>query len=180
MLDRGDWIQTYTGNKFHILAPHTKDIDPLDIAHALSMICRYGGHAQQFYSVAEHCVLLSYAVPAEDALWALLHDAAEAYIGDMVRPLKRSQVMHPFREAEVVLMWRITERFGLPPGEPDIVREADSRILHDERAVLFGHQHEWESIAHLAPLGVQIHCWDPTTAKARYLRRLNELFKVDG
>jgi hypothetical protein len=87
---RGDWMQTFTGRAFYPLDPRPEDIDPVDIAHALSLICRYGGHSSRFYSVAEHCVLMSHAVAPEHALWALLHDATEAYLGDMIRPLKRS------------------------------------------------------------------------------------------
>jgi len=60
-----DWIQTYTGKPFWILEPHADDIDIVDIAHALSMLCRYNGHTKRFYSVAEHCYLLSFAVPYE-------------------------------------------------------------------------------------------------------------------
>ena len=58
---RGSWMQTFTGRQFFPLDPHPNDVDPVDIAHALSLICRYGGHTRRFYSVAEHCVLLSYA-----------------------------------------------------------------------------------------------------------------------
>src|SRR4051812_20612492 len=86
---RGDWMQTYTGRAFWPLDAQPEDVDPLDIAAALSMLCRYGGHVSRFYSVAEHCLLMSEAVAPEHALWALLHDATEAYMGDMVRPLKR-------------------------------------------------------------------------------------------
>jgi hypothetical protein len=109
--DVGDWMQTYTGRAFWPLAPQADDIDPADIAHALSMLCRYGGHVERFYSVAEHCVLMSYAVPPGYALWALLHDATEAYMGDMVRPLKRS--MPEYQAAEARLSAVICDRFGL-------------------------------------------------------------------
>lgn len=174
------WIQTYTGRKFYPLSPCAKDVHPMDIAHALSMTCRYGGHAREFYSVAEHSVLLSFAVAPEHALWALLHDAAEAYIGDMVRPLKHADAMSNYREAEVVLLWRIAERFGIPHAIPAEVRQADHRILHDERAVLFADHHEWESIAHLHPLGIGLHLWPPSTAKRKFLHRLHELHGVDA
>src|SRR5438128_5709421 len=87
---RGDWMQTYTGRRFYPLAPAIEDVDLRDIAHSLAHQCRYAGHVDRFYSVAEHCVLLSRAVPAEYALDALLHDAAEAYVVDVPRPLKRN------------------------------------------------------------------------------------------
>src|SRR5690349_19702773 len=125
--ERGSWMQTFTGRRFYPLDPKVEDIDPTDIAHALSLICRYGGHVTRFYSVAEHCVLLSHAVSPENALWALLHDATEAYVGDMVRPLK--QHMPAYRDVEDRLMLVIADRFGLPirDGEdflPDEVKAA--------------------------------------------------------
>ncbi|MDO4254358.1 MAG: hypothetical protein Q4C81_04310 [Kocuria sp.] len=85
---RGNWMQTYTGRRFYPLDSRPEDVDVVDVAHALSMQCRYNGHVRLFMSVAEHCVLVSRLVPSEHALWGLLHDATEAYVGDMVRPLK--------------------------------------------------------------------------------------------
>ncbi|MDI1288693.1 MAG: hypothetical protein PSX37_01920 [bacterium] len=86
----GDWMNTFTGQKFYPLDPRADEVHAPDIAKALSQICRYGGHTSQHYSVAEHCVLMSLAVAPEHALFALLHDATEAYVGDMVRPLKQA------------------------------------------------------------------------------------------
>jgi hypothetical protein len=171
---RGDWMQTYTSRAFYPLDPRPEDIDPADIAHALSMLCRYGGHVSRYYSVAEHCVLMSHAVSADNALWALLHDATEAYVGDMIRPLKRS--MPAYCEVESRLMVVICERFGLDPTCPAEVKVADGRILHDERAALMGPAPlRWASIEHLSPLGVAIHGWAPAEAERRYLARLTDL-----
>ncbi|MBY0513267.1 MAG: hypothetical protein K2P78_05075 [Gemmataceae bacterium] len=86
---RGDWIQTATGHKFWPLDPRPGDVDVRDVAHALSNLCRFTGHAREFYSVAQHSVLASRIVPPASALAALLHDAAEAYMGDVARPWKR-------------------------------------------------------------------------------------------
>lgn len=174
--DRGDWFQTYTGKKFYPMSVSTEDIDILDIAHALSLICRYGGHCRKFYSVAEHCVLLSHVVAPEHALPALLHDAAEAYVGDMVRPLKRVDGMHLYRDLDELISWKIAEKFGIAPRIPDEVKEADLRILHDERGRLFPLDGpEWTSISHLKPLGVYVECWKPAEAEYIYLHRFNEL-----
>jgi len=177
MADRGDWMQTYTGRAFYPMAPYVDDIDPVDIAHALSLICRYGGHVSRFYSVAEHCVLLSQAVAPEHALWALLHDATEAYVGDMVRPLKSA--MPAYREAEDRLMKVICDRFGLGHTCPAEVKEADTRILRDERdALMVSAPLPWMSIERLPALGVDIRCWAPAEAERRYLDRLAELLPV--
>lgn len=173
-VSRGAWMQTFTGLSFYILDPRVDDIDPVDIAHALGMLCRYGGHTSVFYSVAEHCVLMSYAVAPEHALSALLHDATEAYVSDMIRPLK--QVMPEYRKVEDRLALVICDRFGIGRVCPAEVKEADLRILQDERAVLMSRSHQpWASLEGVAPLGVRVEGWSPAQAKARYLRRLSEL-----
>lgn len=171
---RGDWMQTYTGRRFFPMDPRAEEIDPLDIAHALSLLCRYNGHVDRFYSVAEHCVLMSYAVRHEVALWALLHDATEAYVGDMIRPLKGS--MPDYRDAEDRVMAAIVERFGLQSLHmPAEVKAADSRILLTERDELMKvAPHAW-AVDHLEPLPVNVQGWDPGVAEAMYLARLHEL-----
>jgi hypothetical protein len=171
---RGDWMQTYTGRQFWPMDPNPTDVDPLDIAHALSLLCRYNGHVDRFYSVAEHCVLMSHAVPAEDALWALLHDATEAYVGDMIRPLKHS--MPDYRAAEDRVMFVIAHRFGLTSTTmPDSVKDADNRILLTERDRLMDrHGPKWD-VDGLEPLPVEVQGWDPMWAEARYIDRLLEL-----
>lgn len=118
---RGNFMQSYTGKKFYSLDPRPEDIDIVDIAHALSMQCRYNGHYRRFYSVAEHCVLLSKLFTAEYALWALLHDETEAYVGDMVRPLKAH--LPDYCAAEDRVMIAIAERFGLESAvmPPEVV-----------------------------------------------------------
>lgn len=173
---RGDWMQTYTGLAFWPIDPQIEDIDVHDIAHALSMICRYGGHVHRFYSVAEHCVLMSEAIAPQHAAGALLHDSAEAYLIDLPRPIKRQ--IPQYAEIEDRLLTLIFERFGLPyPYSPE-VKEADNRILLDEREVLLGPRPlQWSSdLESLPPLGVEIRSWTPAQAEAAYLARFTELF----
>jgi len=76
----GHWVNTYTGKHFHYLDPQPEEIDIIDIAHSLSLTCRYGGHCKQFYSVGDHSIRVAEIVPDELKLRALLHDAAEAYL----------------------------------------------------------------------------------------------------
>lgn len=171
---RGDWMNTITGRDVHILTPRPEEIDPFDIAHALGMLCRYNGHVAEFYSVGEHCVLMSERVPADDALWALLHDATEAYLGDMIKPLKRADPVYTAIEDQ--MMGVICERFGLDPACPASVKEADLRILVDERTALQPHRgRPWKSTENVTALGVPICGWDPNYAKDRYLARLQDL-----
>ena len=170
-LTRGDWMQTYSGIAFYPMAPHHEEIVLTDIGHALSMLCRYGGHTSRFYSVAEHCVRMSRAVSPENALWALLHDATEAYMGDMIRPLKRS--MPAYVEAEDRLMQAICDRFDIDHEIPAEVHEANSRILLDERAALLGQPPQpWNAaLEAMKPLGVHISGWSPEVAEFEYVHR---------
>ena len=89
MTRTGNWMQTFSGMKYYPHDPRPEDFKIEDIAHALSMLCRYNGQCQEFMSVGQHSVLMSYYVSKENALWALLHDASDAYMGDMIRPIKR-------------------------------------------------------------------------------------------
>jgi hypothetical protein len=168
-------MQTYTGRAFYPMTPRAEDVDIRDIAHALSLICRYGGHTRRFYSVAEHCWLMSYAVPLEHALKALLHDATEAYVGDMVRPLKHQ--LPAYMEAEDRVWTEITARFGITQDMPACVKQADNRILLDERAALLTPPpHAWVADEQQAtPLGVRVNAWAPDVAELWYLQRFHEL-----
>jgi uncharacterized protein len=130
---RTDWIQTYTGRQFWPLEPDPEEIVVEDIAHALSMQCRFVGHCNHFYSVAQHSVLVSRACDPRDALWGLLHDAAEAYLVDLCRPVKHEPRMLAYREAEAALQRAICLRFGLPFEEPESVRRADRALLRTEQ-----------------------------------------------
>lgn len=169
-----DWMQTFTGKAFFPLAVNVEDIDEFDIAHSLAMQCRYNGHVSQFYSVAEHCVHMSYIVPEQDALWALLHDATEAYVGDMVRPLKKNIPI--FSEIEDKIMEAVCEKFELHQNfMPDSVKEADNRIIENERlALLREPPYPWTIHGDPYP-DVEIQAWDPATAEFKYYTRLQEL-----
>jgi hypothetical protein len=100
--------------------------------------CRVGGHASKFYSVAEHSVHVSKLCPAEDALWGLLHDASEAYLVNLPRPLKLLPEFAAYREAERRLQLAVAVRFGLPPDQPASVTEADDTMLWIEAHSLLG------------------------------------------
>lgn len=169
-------IQTFTGVMFNVNNPDPEDIIVKDISHALSMLCRYGGHSHHFYSVAEHSVLMSRNFEEQGqpdlARAALMHDATEAYMGDVVRPIKLQLPL--YQEIENGLQRTIFARFGLPLDMPLEVKEADLRICNDERAVLM-YEREW-SIDHLAPLGVDIQHWFPIEAEENWLMSYWGLF----
>lgn len=172
---RGDWMQTVTGRQFWPLDPRPEDIDIIDIAHALSMMCRFGGHCDRFYSVAEHSVLVSENVPPQDALWALLHDASEAYIADIVRPAKR--FINGYKDIEGRIMAAVCGAFDLPYIEPPSVKRADNAILADEAAQIMGAKpKDW--ILPEPPIGVRIIGLSPAAAKSAFLARYRALTEV--
>jgi hypothetical protein len=132
------WTQTYTGQKFNAARPDPAAINIFDIAHALGNIGRFMGHTREFYSVAQHSVLVSKQCAPEDALWGLLHDATEAYVGDMPKPLKVQAIMDGYCAAEDRVTEAIQVAFNLPalpPGKhmPDSVKVADVRALFTEK-----------------------------------------------
>lgn len=169
MNERKGWIRTYTGKKFWPLDPRPEDVDILDIAHALSNTCRYTGHCRSFYSVAEHSVLVSYF--CNDPLWGLLHDAAEAYLADVARPVKPG--LTGFKEVEHRIMAAIAGRFGLAMPEPPNVKEIDTRILIDEMRRLMPNPEDADHFGQ--PLGVSIMAFSPATAEHMFLKRYYEL-----
>ena len=168
---QGDWIQTFSGGRFWPMDPHAEDVEIVDIAHSLSMQCRFAGHCLRFYSVAEHCVHLSRAVAPVHALWALLHDASEAYLVDVPRPVK--PYLGGYREAEALVMMAVCRRFGLDYEMPAAVHDADRRILGDERANLSVCVAEWSEPPR--PLGIDLAYWPPERAEAEFLARFEEL-----
>lgn len=131
-----NWIQTFSGARFDLRAPRPEDVSILDIAYALSMICRFGGHCRFHYSVAQHSVLVSRQVARDEAFAALLHDAAEAYVGDMVAPLKR--LIDGFEPVEKAVREVIAIRFRIPAEMSPAVKRADLALLAAEREQVMG------------------------------------------
>lgn len=170
MSKKGDWMRTFTGKNFYPHDPHPEDIVIEDIAHALSMMCRFNGHCNQFYSVAEHCILISDNVSKHNALWGLLHDASEAYISDIVRPAKNS--MPEYKRVEHNITVAVCKKFGLSLEMPEEVKLVDLLINGDEAEQLL--PHPWDRA--LPKLGVEIKALSPAKAKQEFLDRFNKLF----
>lgn len=172
---RGPHFKTYTGRTFWPMDPRPEEVSILDIAHSLSHQCRFSGHTREFYSVAEHSVRVSQIVPVPHALWALLHDAAEAYLLDWPRPLKQSGLMGwLYRRAERRLMRVICQRFGLDAAQPECVGLADQILLATEQRDLFGKLPGASNGAGV-PLPEKIAPLTPTESKAAFLQRFQEL-----
>lgn len=188
-----NWLETRSGLCFDYLAPTKEMVDIQDIAWALGKLCRFNGQCQRFYSVAEHCVLLvrwmnernetfrrasREPVPnmykGKEQMVMLLHDAAEAYCGDIVRPLKQHLLGFQKIEREVLLV--IGEKFGVSLAFLDEeLSMLDARITRDERAQAMGKTANKWAVDGLEPLGVNLHFWDPETAGKRFLQEFERI-----
>lgn len=175
---RGNWCQTFQGVQFWPLGPRVQEIRIGDIAHALALKCRYNGHCDYFYSVAQHSVLVSQKVPAESALWGLLHDASEAYLVDMPRPLKVLPEFGWYREMEALMQNTICKRFELPLDEPASVKLSDGRWLMTEKRDIVGPPPaKWEAPQGLPldPYDDEVVPWPWQQAEQTFLDRFFEL-----
>ncbi|RBP01076.1 hypothetical protein DFR50_15921 [Roseiarcus fermentans] len=174
----GPTILVRSGAYFDFLAPERSAFTLDDIAHGLSMVCRFAGQCAKFYSVAEHCVHVSRIVPAELALAGLMHDASEAFLGDVSRPLKT--LLPQYKAIERRVEAAIFARFGLPFPIPDAVKAADMAMLIAEQHQAMQNHDAWSVEA--APADVKLEFLPPAEAKARFLLRFDWLTrgKVDG
>lgn len=179
------WIKTFTGRRFYPFNPHPEDIDIMDIAHALSMQCRFSGHLIQFYSVAQHSCsahdLIAAASPRAK-FWALMHDSTETYIGDMASPIK--WFFPDYSEMEDLLALRIIERFQIPYDQ-DIeheVKQVDNWLVFQEGHLLLRNAETevWQArtqrpttFEHV-PLD-RIPLWTPMQARYEFLNRFHAL-----
>lgn len=171
---RGGCITTYSGRNFWPADPHAGDVSLEDVAHHLACINRFNGALSQPYSVAQHSVLVSEHCPAEHALVGLLHDATEAYLGDIVTPLKRE-----LRAAQLIegRIWTaVAAAFGIPEAMPDIVHQVDRRALATEALQLHPQgQRIWWAIDRPEPLPVEIRPLPWHEAKAAFLNAFQAL-----
>lgn len=183
--DNTAWIQTYNSHKFYPMDPDNEEneIDIEDIAHALSMQCRFNGHCHTFISVAQHSCEVCDLVFAETrskelALWGLLHDAAEAYLSDIPKPIKKYLI--GYEEAENTLLKKIIEKYGLIWPQPEIVSKYDMIMLLTEHEWLMGYSPDnWEASEYQALPMFPNLILQPQDAKLRFLWRFEMLTGIN-
>ena len=184
------WFTTSTGRYFDLANPEPPMFDWTDIATALSRQCRFNGHTRWFYSVAEHSCHVASLLPDEIAVYGLLHDAHEAYIGDITAPMK-SFIMGTgaglHNAVHKVIMrdrWKamehridqmIYDKAGIPAPTDEIeaqVKRADLTMLATERRDLFpGEKHTRPWLIdkeQVPPADLDIQGWDPETAESEF------------
>ncbi len=186
--ERGHVMVTHSGLPFYPLAPTRDEIRLADIAAHLAKQCRFVGATRVFYSVAEHCVRMSWHfAPGQLAREALLHDAAEAYIGDLIRPVKADCPDWRAIDARVDAACR--SRFGLPEKMSAEIRLADMRMAMTERRELIAPSPTVNWGDDLPPsypmriggprlFGRRLpgwRCWSPVRAEREFLNRAQEL-----
>jgi len=165
-MKKDSWIQTHSGLKIDPIDPQPEDICLEDIAHALSNICRFTGHCNEFYSVAQHSVYVSVYSSNENALWGLLHDASEAYLCDIARPVKRSGFLSGYCEVEEKLMKVIADKFGLSWPIPIETKTLDNIFLMTEARDLGLLTDDW--IHYAEPMKIKIIPQQPKNAKQSF------------
>lgn len=169
------WIQTFTKQEFDPLNPDIKKIDIIDIGHALSNLCRYGGHCPKFYSVAQHSVIVADFIFTqtrckEKAMAGLLHDASEAYMVDIPRPIK--QFLPDYIAYEDILLNVIFEKFNVT-FHKDLIKYADERVLMTETRDMMGDPKNWNIKAE--PIkSISITPISSTSAKSLFYHTFNK------
>lgn len=177
-------IQTFSGLRFNPFVPDPDQIVIEDIAQSLANQCRFGGHCRKFYSVAQHSCLLADLVAKEGGdvtmqLWALLHDAAEAYLVDLPHPLKHHSTLGArFRDAESALQAVILARFNLPSARPPLLNATDRALLAAEKQVLTAQAWEWPELNGVEAAAVAVQPWLPARAAREFMTRYKKLAKA--
>jgi 5'-deoxynucleotidase YfbR-like HD superfamily hydrolase len=181
---REGYMMTISGRKFYPLAPNPDDVNIDDIAHALANVCRWGGHVKTFYSVAQHSVFVSMTCHPDNALIGLFHDAAEAYLGDIIRPIKYlPSVYEVYAPIETLVTHAIAMHLGIPSLEKTKDVEAADQICLAEEFLSLRDPHGSNLVNEVKAKYPEISLatvtsWDPPYAKQQFLNRFYELTGV--
>jgi hypothetical protein len=170
----GPTIALVGGTYFDYMNPLGSDFNIYDVAHGLSNICRFGGQCQEFYSVAEHSVHVSNIIEKGYEYEGLMHDAAEAFIGDIPKPLKHmlKDYMAIEYRAEIAVMDRFKVKFPFSPP----VKVADLQMLKTEQAQAMRNGDNWQTTGGENAAEIRINFWTPDEAKEQFLERFHEIY----
>jgi 5'-deoxynucleotidase YfbR-like HD superfamily hydrolase len=166
-------MQTFTGKLVDLANFTVEDVRLPDIAHALACINRFTGHSVAPYSVAQHSVMVSRLCDPQDELWGLMHDASEAYLGDVARPLKA--MLPDYVALEQHVQQTIGKAFGLAWPMPKSVKVADNRALIAEKRALMSVEHDWGIEADPVHTPINPYCWQQ--ARQMFENRFKEIVK---
>lgn len=173
-------IRVASGGYINLSDPDPRKIRISDIATGLGNICRFGGQTR-FYSVAEHCIHAASLASRDgcsqrECLAVLLHDAAEAYVGDMVKPLK-NMVAGVYHEVEQAFEEAIADRFGISiRRHVDVIKKYDRELLIAEKFFLQPSDNiAWKGEDNVRRVKVPFACWSPEESRKRFLRAFFEL-----
>ncbi len=168
------WISTHSGTQINLLDPQPEQIHIEDIAHGLSQTCRFAGQCPVFYSVAQHSVLVADLLPEEWALHGLLHDASEAFMGDLHTGLKR--LLPDYKRLENRVLAAVFRHFGLDDTDlkPAAVELADRQALFVEMKAL-GMRLPMEAPSPLPE--TRLEPWTAQQARQRFLERFAMLVR---
>lgn len=162
-------IKTFTGKRFDVTNPDPDQIDIKDIAHALSNQCRYGGHSRKFYSVAEHSIYVAMMCSWNTKLCGLLHDASEAYLVDIPRPIKHSLFLTGYRELETQVQNVINRRFNVIDNIH--IKHFDNEVLRYEIYQLMNNPEDYGF--EKPNTKIIFPCWSPDEAEEKFLECFN-------
>ena len=188
---KGDFVETFTGRQFWPLDPRPEDVCIEDIAHSLSMQCRFNGHCSRFYSVAEHSIIVAKELGimgygSHMRLYGLLHDAAEAYCCDIPRPLKSLLVGYKEMETKIQdVIYAALSLFGPFIDEQKTVKDVDDALLRYEGRELMPNKNGWAGTKFKYWVPESLKCdrsvrelgLIPTIAENKFIQMYNKLIK---
>lgn len=170
-----NYIETFTNKQYHFMNPSVSEVCIEDISQALSMSCRYSGHVKSFYSVAEHCCIISDKIldltgDKSQAYDALMHDASEAYLNDIPRPIKPH--LDNYLSIEGMAERCIQKALHCNPMN-NLIAELDKNIVRDEAVQLFNSIPSW--VNDYESIGITVLSLTPEDAKREFLSRFERL-----
>ncbi len=175
MNNKDAWMGTYTGRRFYFYDPKPEDICIEDIAHSLSMQCRFLGHCKYFYSVAQHSIIVSRYVLSNLTLYGLLHDASEAYISDIIRPFKST--LEGYKIVENRIQNVIYRKYGLEPGfGSGNIKKIDTMLLKDEAEFFMVNSDSWQLPSEGLGIDFNVECIPYMQIESNFLDLFYKLY----